>query len=462
MSSRSNYKFVQTTPDDLIEELIVTYEGITGHTVQPSDPERLFIAWVADFLVKERENQNYIGNQNIPSRAVGENLDALGEFIYGVPRKTIKAARCTIRFSRGTVIWGSQAVVIPEGTRVTDESQTLYWRTVNEAVIPVSSRYIDVVAECESDGEIGNGYVAGQINTLASSTISGVTSIKNIDTSAGGSDEQTDEEYFEILRKSMAAFSTAGPRAAYEYFARSVSDDIADVKVIQPVITRSGTLAAYERESTPYYFLGGEQMDINTLEVYEHGSTTPLTLSVDYTPYYSNGLLRITIPMNSSIRQADQIDYKIIQKRAGYVYIYAMMKDGTLAGSVIKNAIFEACSAETVRPLTDYVSVEDATTQNYSIDFTYYVSDEAQSSLADISEAVEEAVAEYITWQSSKLGRDINPDYLKGLLMQTGIKRVTITSPTFTHLSDGTDGSVPQLAVLSGDPSITNGGYEDE
>lgn len=462
MSSRSNYKFVDTTPDDLLESLITNYEGFTGHTVQPADPERLFLSWIADFLIKERENQNYVGNQNVPSRAVGENLDALGKFIYGVERHTIQPARCTIRFKRRIQSWGSSALVIPQGTRVTDESNTLYWKTSAEGVIPIGMMYVDVPAECETEGEVGNGYVAGQINTLVDSVFPGITSVRNINMSAGGSDEQTDDEYFEILRQSMAAFSTAGPRAAYEYFARSVSDDIADVKVIQPVITRSGTLAAYVRESTPYYFLGGEQMDINTLEVYEHGSTTPLTLSVDYTPYYSNGLLRITIPLNSSIRQADQIDYKIIQKRAGYVYIYAMMKDGTLAGSVIKNAILEACSAETVRPLTDYVSVEDATTQNYSIDFTYYVSDEAQSSLADISEAVEEAVAEYITWQSSKLGRDINPDHLKGLLMQTGIKRVTITSPTFTHLSDGTDGSVPQLAVLSGDPSITNGGYEDE
>ena len=82
--------------------------------------------------------------------------------------------------------------------------------------------------------------------------------------------------------------------------------------------------------------------------------------------------------------------------------------------------------------------------------------------MTDIAEAIEEAVREYIEWQSSKLGRDINPDYLKGLLMQTGIKRVDITSPTFTHLSDGSDGTAPQLAVLSGDPNVQNGGYEDE
>ncbi len=463
MSSRSNYKFVSTTPEDLTRELITAYEGLTGHTVQPSDPERLFIAWIADFLVKERENQNYVGNQNIPSRAVGENLDALGEFIYGVARKPTQAARCTMRFSRGMVIYDSQAIVIPEGTRVTDESHTLYWRTVSEAVIPYNGRYVDVIAECESEGYVGNGYVAGQITTLVDSVIPGVTSIRNIDTSAGGSDEQTDDEYFELLRQSMAAFSTAGPRAAYEYIAKSVSDDIADVRVVRPVITRTGTLGVYIKDgSTPAYFIGGEQMKINTLKVYAHGGSTPLSSGTDYVADYANGLLTITIPSNSSVYAATQIDYEIVQQRAGYVYIYAMMKDGSLAGSVTKNAILEACSAENVRPMTDYVSVQDAQTQSYSISLTYYVSDQAQSSMADIAEAVTAAVAEYIEWQSAKLGRDINPDYLKGLLMQTGIKRVTITSPTFTHLSDGSDGAVPQLVALSGTPNSINGEQEDE
>lgn len=462
MSSRSNYKFVQTAPDDLTEELITTYEGITGHTVQPSDPERLFIAWVADFLVKERENQNYIGNQNIPSRAIGENLNALGEFIFGLERKTIRPAQCTMRFRRQALIYGSEAIVIPEGTRVTDESQTLYWKTASEAVIPANSMYVDVLAVCETEGVIGNGYVAGQINTLVDSVLPGVNAVKNINTSAGGSDEQTDDEYFELLRKSMASFSTAGPRAAYEYYAKSVSDDIADVKVIQPVITRTGTLDAYTKDGAPYYFLGGEQMDIYSLKVYEHDSSTPLTLSVDYAPYYSNGLLKLSIPAGSAIRQASQIDYEIIQKRAGYVYIYALMKNGIIAGSSTKDAILEACSAENVRPLTDCVSVEDAQVQTYTISLRYYVSEESQLSMTDIAEAVNDAVWQYINWQSARLGRDINPDYLKGLLMQAGIKRVDITSPVYTHLSDGSDGTAPQLAMLSADPVIRNGGYEDE
>ena len=46
--------------------------------------------------------------------------------------------------------------------------------------------------------------------------------------------------------------------------------------------------------------------------------------------------------------------------------------------------------------------------------------------------------------------------------MSTGvIKRVVVTSPSFTHLKDGSDHTAPQLAV-AGTTTVTNGGVEDD
>ena len=59
------------------------------------------------------------------------------------------------------------------------------------------------------------------------------------------------------------------------------------------------------------------------------------------------------------------------------------------------------------------------------------------------------------------MGRDINPSYLVGLLMQTGIKRVELTAPVFTVLRDGSDRTVPQVAALRS-LDVVDGGYEDE
>ena len=76
--------------------------------------------------------------------------------------------------------------------------------------------------------------------------------------------------------------------------------------------------------------------------------------------------------------------------------------------------------------------------------------------------AVEKTVADYISWQCGKLGRDINPSHLIGELMKTGVKRVVLTAPEFAVLQDGSNKTVPQLAALQGTPTIVNGGYENE
>lgn len=74
---------------------------------------------------------------------------------------------------------------------------------------------------------------------------------------------------------------------------------------------------------------------------------------------------------------------------------------------------------------------------------------------------------QYISWQSGKMGRDINPDKLRYLLLEVGIKRVDLQQPVFTPLEDGkpsvdlTSDKVPQVAKV-GTVTVKSGGYEDE
>ena len=145
------------------------------------------------------------------------------------------------------------------------------------------------------------------------------------------------------------------------------------------------------------------------------------------------------------------------------VKLYALMKGGKPASETIKAEIMAACSADTVRPLADRVSVEDPETVPYDVEFTYFTPEQAGTgaSEAEIAEKVQEAVDQYNAWQCAKLGRDINPSYLVGLLMQTGIKRVVPSSPVFTPLNDGDEQNTPQVAVVR-KVNIINGGYENE
>jgi len=147
----------------------------------------------------------------------------------------------------------------------------------------------------------------------------------------------------------------------------------------------------------------------------------------------------------------------------GVVKIYTLMQGGALAGAEIKKAVLDACDAGVRRPLTDHVLAGDAEVVNYDIRGTYYLQDGAALSAAEAEAAVQNAVAQYTAWQSARLGRDINPSRLIGLLMQTGIKRVELTAPVFTVLRDGSEKNAPapQVAVVQ-TVQLQNGGYENE
>lgn len=378
MSRNPEYQFIPTDPEEIAAWLTARYEELTGGTVRPGSPERLFIQWAASILVQERVLTNYVGSQNIPSRAEGENLDALAELTNCRPRPEAQSARCTVRFHISKA--QPSAVLIPAGTRVTDAAGAMVWATEADAYIPAGETSADLPVVCQTTGTAGNGFLPGQINT-AVDLFSFYSDCENVTASGGGADRAADEAYYELLRASMDSYSCAGAGGAYVYFAKQVSTEIADVIAASP---------------------------------------TP-----------------------------------------GVVKLYVLMRDGTLAGEEVKSAVLAACSADERRPLTDFVSVEDAQIVSYDIACTYYVPKGGGKSAARIAADVRAAVDEYAAWQRARLGRDINPSRLVSLLMKTGVKRVELTSPVFTKLNDGGGEGVPQVAKL-GAATVINGGYEDE
>ena len=370
------YQFVDTSVDALVSLLIASYERLSGQTVQPASPERVFIQWAASIVAHERVLNNYTGNQNIPSRAEGENLDALAELMYLPRRPQAQAAGCMQRFHISEP--QKSAILVPKGTRVTSPGG-LIWETVEDVYVGIGGTYADVQIRCQTVGAAGNGYTPGQLNTLID-IYDYYSATENLTTSDGGADAATDEEFYQLLRASMDAYSCAGARGSYEYFAKQVSTEIGDVIANSP---------------------------------------TP-----------------------------------------GVVKLYVLMEDGTLAADEIKAAVLAACSADTVRPLTDQVFVEDAEPVPYNIDFTYYIQTGSGKSAAEIQAAVNAAVQEYTLWQDTRLGRDINPDELRERLYHTGIKRIVLREPAFLALRND-ESSVPQVGQAA-KITITSGGYEDE
>lgn len=209
MSRNSTYQFVSTDTAALVSQLIASYEQMTGVTVRPASPERLFITWVASVIVQERALNNYTGNQNIPSRATGADLDALGELFYSQVRPQAQPAITTMRFYISEP--QPNAILVPFGTRVTDKEGTLVWETIADAFIPIGETYVDVIVQCQEPGVIGNGYTPGQIDVLVD-VFPYYERCENLTESENGADAATDDEYYELMRASVDTFQRLAPR----------------------------------------------------------------------------------------------------------------------------------------------------------------------------------------------------------------------------------------------------------
>lgn len=460
MSRNPEYEFIQTDVDALIRDLISGYEHLCGVTVHAASPERLFIQWVANIVLQERVLTNYTGNQNIPSRADGANLDALGELFYTQVRPEAQAAVCTERFRISKA--QSRAVLIPKGTRVTDTGGALVWETTDDAYITAGQLFVDVPIRCQTAGVIGNGWEEGQISVFVD-LYDYCESCANITVSDSGADRASDAEFYELLRASMDAYSTAGSEGAYVYHAKSVSTEIGDVKAIRPKRYDAESQSFYTLNGKYYAFFGGNDILPGTLALSAGGN--PAVPGTEYAYVYEHGLLTVEIvpgsALETAIKDGEAVTATVAKVGAGEVEIYVLMDDGTAATEEIRNAVFGACSDETVRPLTDCVSVCDPGIAEYAIDMTYYIPRGLSGNSALIQAKVADAVEAYKAWQSEKLGRDINPSKLTDMVMGTGVKRVVIRSPEYTPIADGSDGRRP-AAALCVSAAVVNGGVEEE
>lgn len=140
----------------------------------------------------------------------------------------------------------------------------------------------------------------------------------------------------------------------------------------------------------------------------------------------------------------------------GIVEICFIMQGGQIPEESMTGDLEKYLRDEKIRPLTDQVIVRAPDVQKYRIDITYYVNRSDHIQTAAIQKKVLSAIQEYIAWQKEKIGRDINPDQLRKMLLMAGAKRAEVRSPVFQ--------SIPQdsLAVLEGDAITLYGGLEDD
>lgn len=139
----------------------------------------------------------------------------------------------------------------------------------------------------------------------------------------------------------------------------------------------------------------------------------------------------------------------------GKVTIYILMRDGTLPGETLISGLQEFLRQEGIRPMTDLVTVSAPEVKTFNLSLTYHIARSNQASATAIQSKVNAAIDEYITWQTTEIGRDVDPSELIRLVRAAGAKRPAVTAPDFTAISE------TQVAQL-GTKSVTYGGLEDD
>jgi len=229
LSALPAVSFIDADPRTVEARLFSTYETVSGRTLYPGDPVRLFLEAVALEICLARQEADWSARQNLLAYATGPRLDHLGALV-GAARLPAFAARTTLRFSLSSAL--AFAVTVPAGTRATPDGQLMF-ATAASAVIPSGALFVDVSAVCQEFGAAGNGYVAGQIARLVD-PLSWIAAVANTTQSLGGADAESDDRYRERIALAPESFSVAGPEGAYRFWALSAHQDIADVAVVSP------------------------------------------------------------------------------------------------------------------------------------------------------------------------------------------------------------------------------------
>jgi phage-related baseplate assembly protein len=347
--------FAVKDPVVIVNEVILDYQAaflrLTGiaKTLAPGDPVRLFLLVVCAWLSHQRTIIDFTGKQNLLKYAKGDYLDNLAA-LYGHRTERLQEAHAltTLRFTLAAAL--AFSATIPRGT-LCQAPNAVVFETLTDGVINSGNLTVDVPAQCTVAGVIGNGFGIGQVNGIINWNQPYSLTVTNTVVTAGGSDQENDEQYRYRVWLAIESFSTCGPHDAYEFWTLSAHPDI-----IQAVVYSAPDIA-------------------------------------------------------------------------GEVWIFPLLSGGQLPTQPILDLVKAVCSADTRRPLTDFVSVFAPTPFTYRLNVDYWVERNNEVLLDTIQANVLQAVNDWILWQRSYVSRDLNCDELAKRCLEAGAKRIVVHSP---------------------------------
>jgi phage-related baseplate assembly protein len=130
----------------------------------------------------------------------------------------------------------------------------------------------------------------------------------------------------------------------------------------------------------------------------------------------------------------DILDIEVTSPSPGTTHITILLKGGQLPTEEHIERVIEICSADDKRPLTDNLTAGAPDTVEYTPVVKYWIN-RANATVANImQQEIENAFENYLVWQKSKLGRDINPTVLVANLRDKGAYKIVTEGIEYTEL----------------------------
>lgn len=219
---------IQETEEQLRALYAKNYREITGRdpVIGEADPLNLLMKAFAAMEYQTMQYADTKGRMEMLNTSTGEALDALAALV-GISRKGPTRATATVRFTLSEIQAG--VVAVPAGTRVKTEDGK-YFNTLDYAEIQKGETHTDVMVQAQEAGAGSSGILIGSIKILVD-PIPYIGSVSNTTESTGGLDTEDDDSLTRRIYLAPSVYSCAGPRDAYEYYAREWRGDVADVRV---------------------------------------------------------------------------------------------------------------------------------------------------------------------------------------------------------------------------------------
>lgn len=223
-------KFFEQDPAVLKARLVAKAEGLMDRTLYEGQVEMYMVEVMAYALsIRAAELQAAVVQRLLPW-ASGEYLAALAARVNTFKIKAV-AAGLDVQFTLDAP--RPSTVAIPAGTRVRGRSSSAVFLTVAPALIQPGALTVTVRAEAATDGEAGNGVVAGTLMSVLDTLPAPATALA-LTTSSGGADEEEDDHLRARAAEAWELISRGGPRQGYRQLAMGAHPDIIDVAVIRP------------------------------------------------------------------------------------------------------------------------------------------------------------------------------------------------------------------------------------